>query len=160
MRSTIVTALTMLCMATPAVANDALQRLDLVCLGTGAATRQTNTTVNAWDSDGGYGSANGVGNRSVPFDDQVNLWVDGDEGRLRMPRAMLPSIRGGEDGWFKVKSIKITQNEITGSVAVNLVNNPKLRIDRVTGAISISGKAGDYSGRCERYDPATVQRAF
>jgi hypothetical protein len=96
----------------------------------------------------------------VPFEDQVNLWINGDEGRLRLPRAMLPAIRGGEDGWFKVKSIKITENEITGSVAVNLVNNPKLRIDRVTGAISISGKAGDYSGRCERYDPATVQRAF
>jgi hypothetical protein len=160
MRFTILTTLTMLCMATPAVADDVLPRLDLVCLGTGAATRQTNTTVSAWDNDGGFGSANVVGNRSVPFDDQVNLWIDGDEGRLRMPRAMLPAIRGGEDGWFKIKSIKITENEITASVAVNLVNNPKLRIDRVTGAISISGKSGDYSGSCERYDPATVQRAF
>ena len=135
-------------------------RMDLVCLGAGAANRPTNTVVSGWDSQGNYGSANVVGNRTVPFDDQVNLWIEGGEGRIRMPRAMLPPIRGGEAGWFKIKSIEITENEIRGSVAVNVLNNPKLRIDRITGSISISGKAGDYSGRCRSYDPDTVQRAF
>lgn len=149
-----------LCAAAPGVAQEATQRLDLVCLGAGAANRQSNATVNAWNSNGDFASANVVGNRSVPFDDQVNLWIENDEGRIRMPRAMLPLIRGGEDGWFKIKSIEIGENEITASVAVNVINNPKLRIDRITGAISISGKAGDYSGRCQRYDPQTVQRAF
>ena len=160
MRNMLCVGLTALCVSASAVAQEAPQRLDLVCLGAGAANRQSNTTVNAWDSYGGYGSANVVGNRSVPFDDQVNLWIEGDEGRIRMPRAMLPLIRGGEDGWFKIKSIEKGENEITGSVAVNILNNPKLRIDRITGAISISGKAGDYSGRCQRYDPETVERAF
>jgi len=77
-----------------------------------------------------------------------------------MPRAMLPAIRGGENGWFQIRSIEINRSEITGSIAVNVLNNPKLRIDRVTGAISISGKAGDYAGRCTKYDPETVERAF
>lgn len=155
------TAVATLCLSGPGSAQETpSERLDLVCLGAGAANRPTSSTVTAWDSEGNYGSANVVGNRTVPFDDQVNLWIDGGEGRIRMPRAMLPPIRGGEDGWFKVKSIEITDNEITASVAVNLINNPKLRIDRITGNISISGKAGDYSGRCQRYDPDTVQRAF
>ena len=61
-----------------------------------------------------------------------------------MPRSMLPPIRGGEDGWFKIKSIEVSDREITGSVAVNAFNNPKLRVDRYTGAISLSGKAGDF----------------
>ena len=152
--------LLLLCAASPTLAQDQSSRFDLVCLGAGAANRQATATVSAWDNQGGYGSANVVGNRSVPFDDQVNLWIEGEEGRLRMPRAMLPVIRGGEDGWFRVSSIEISPNEITGSIRVNPFNNPKLRIDRMTGAISISGKAGDYTGRCERYDPETVQRAF
>jgi hypothetical protein len=32
------------------------------------------------------------------------------------------------------------------------MNNPKVYIDRVTGTISISGRAGDYSGQCEVID--------
>ncbi|WP_336979710.1 hypothetical protein [Altererythrobacter fulvus] len=149
-----------LCAATSAAGQSDAKRFDLVCLGGGAANKATYAQANAWDSNGGYASANVVGNRSVPFDDQVNLWIEGGEGRIRMPRAMLPVIRGGEDGWFKIKSIKIGENEITASVAVNVMNNPKLRIDRLTGAISISGKAGDYVGTCQPYDPSTVQRRF
>ncbi len=73
---------------------------------------------------------------------------------------MLPPIHGGDDGWFKLKSIEVTDREITASVAVSALNNPKLRIDRYTGMISISGKAGDFTGRCEKYDPATEHKAF
>jgi hypothetical protein len=153
-------AILTLASAFPAAGQQSHGRFDLVCLGAGAANRQSTATVNAWDSNGGFGSANVIGNRTVPFDDQVNLWIEGEEGRIRMPRAMLPVIRGGEDGWFKVRSIEIGKDEITGSIAVNPFNNPKLRIDRLTGAISISGKAGDYTGRCQKYDPETVQRAF
>lgn len=77
-----------------------------------------------------------------------------------MPRTMLPPIHGGDDGWFKLKEIQIKPNEITASVAVNALNNPKLRLDRYSGAISISGKAGDYSGRCRRFDPQQAERQF
>src|SRR5690606_11449569 len=92
----------LICAASSAGAQEALLRLDLVCLGAGSANQRSAATVNAWNSSGDYGTANIVGNRSVPFDDQVNLWIEGEEGRVRMPRAMLPAIRGGEDGWFKI----------------------------------------------------------
>lgn len=129
-------------------------------MGAGSANRQTNTFAYGATSYGASGWANIVGNRSVPFDDQVNVMIDGVEGQVRMPRSMLPPIHGGNDGWFKIKSMRLTENEITGSAGVNFANSPKIRIDRITGNISMSGKAGDYSGRCTRYDPATVQRAF
>jgi hypothetical protein len=135
-------------------------RLELACLGSGAANKPDITTLDAWNSDGGYASAQAQGLRSVGFQDQVNLWIDGSEGRIRMPRTMLPPVRGGEDGWFKIKSVEVSDREIIGSVAVNPLNNPKLRIDRYTGNISISGKAGDYTGQCKPYDPATEKRAF
>lgn len=144
----------------PVQAQDAGNRINLVCLGGGAANKTTSTQAYARDSNGNSSTANVIGNRSVPFDDQVNLWIEAGDGRLRMPRSMLPTIHGGDGGWFKIKSIKVTDSEITGSVAVNFINNPKLRIDRYTGAISISGKAGDFIGRCEKYDPAETERAF
>ena len=136
------------------------KRLDLVCLGEGSANRTTSSTVYATNSYGESGRANIVGNSREPFEDQVNLWISLDEGRLRMPRTMLPTLRGGEDGWFKIKNLEVSDTEITGSIAVNLINNPQLRIDRVTGLISISGRSGRYLGHCVRYDAEFTQRAF
>ena len=135
-------------------------KISLVCLGAGSANRPQSSTVTAWDNNGNRAQANIIGNRSTPFEDQVNLWIDGAEGRIRMPRTMLPAVRGGENGWFRIKNVEITDTEITGSVAVNPINNPKLRIDRLTGNISLSGKAGDYAGSCQPYDPETAERAF
>jgi hypothetical protein len=145
---------------TSAYAQQAPSRLNLVCVGAGSANKVTNTYAYGADNNGNSAWANVTGNRTVPFDDQVNLWIEGNQGRLRMPRTMLPKLHGGEGGWFEINDLKMDENEITGSVAVNFANHPKLRIDRITGAISLSGKAGDYSGHCSAYDPATVQRAF
>lgn len=135
-------------------------RLDLVCLGQGSANKQTSSSAYVTDNYGNSAWGNVVGNRSVPFADQVNLWIEGDEGRLRMPRSMLPPLRGGEDGWFKIKDLSVTDDEITGSVAVNFINNPKMIIDRRTGLIRLSGKGGDYIGECERFVPSAMSQRF
>jgi hypothetical protein len=77
-----------------------------------------------------------------------------------MPRLITPTIRGGKNGWFKLKNLDVQSNEITASVALNIFNNPKLRLDRFSGAISISGMSGDYTGRCQKFDPQQMQRRF
>lgn len=135
-------------------------RLDLVCLGRGSANKPTSSTAYVTDNYGNSASANVMGNRSVPFADQVNLWIEGSDGRIRIPRTMLPPLRGGEDGWFKIKKLQISESEITGSIAVNVINNPKLTIDRRTGLIRLSGKAGDYVGECQRYTPSDMPQKF
>jgi hypothetical protein len=113
------------------------------------------------NSAGNSGWGQVVGRRDVPFEDQVNIDVgDGAESRIRMPRTMLPAIHGGDGGWFKLKNVKVTDAEITGSAAVNMINNPKVRIDRLTGTISIDGRSGTYSGECQAYDPANAPRKF
>lgn len=88
-------------------AQDAGNQLNLICGGEGSANQQTTSSVYAW-GNGGSGNVTVNGTRSVGFGDEVALWIEGGEGRLRMPRAMLPPIRGGENGWFKLKSIVIT----------------------------------------------------
>lgn len=134
--------------------------ISLVCLGAGSANRATSTYAYGTASNGVSGWGQALSQRSVPFDDQVTLELSGDTGRIRMPRSMLPALRGGKDGWFEVEKVRWLENEITGVVQVSIVNSPKLRVDRLQGMISISGKTGDYSGRCDPFDPATVQRKF
>lgn len=142
-------------------------RLDLICGGAGTANKATVLTGNSnssYSGSGGFvtGSSNATvyGTRQQEFGDQVALFIENGDGRIRMPRAMLPAFRGGEDGWFKLGDIEIKENEITASVRVNFINNPKLRIDRYTGAISISGKAGDFAGGCQHFVPEEAERQF
>ncbi len=146
--------------ASPAMAQDGSTSLSLICVGGGSANKATGATVNAWNSDGDYGGATISGTRSVGFQDQLRMTIEGEEGQLRMPRTMLPPLRGGKDGWFKLKNIKVSEGEITASVAVNPINNPKLRLDRYTGSVSLSGKAGDFTGQCRKFNPQTTERAF
>jgi type 1 fimbria pilin len=137
------------------------ESIHLICLGGGSANKANVTNVYGSNSNGDSGYGQIVGRRSEGFEDQVNIEInDDDTGRIRVPRTMLPSIHGGDDGWMKFKDIKRTDNEITGSAAVNALNNPKVRLDRLTGNVTIAGKAGQFHGRCEAYDPAKVQRRF
>jgi len=137
------------------------QPIHLICVGAGTAARLTSTYGSAYDSRGNSAWGQVLSRRDTPFDDQVNIDLTGEgQGRIRMPRAMLPVVRGGKDGWFELGSIKTTDSEITGVAQVNFMNKPRVRLDRITGSISISGKAGDYSGQCQAYDPAATPRKF
>ena len=153
-------ALTLFTIPSVSMAQEAGNRLNLVCAGGGAANKSTSTVAQGWDSAGNSAGAVVTGQRSVGFEDQLQLWIEGDQGKARLPRAMLPTLRGGENGWFEIKDIKVSDNEITGTVGVNFINHPKLVLDRLTGTISLSGKAGQFNGQCRKFDPATVQRAF
>lgn len=146
-------------LAPAAQAQETGNRLNLICGGQGSANKPTTSNVFDWD-DGDSANATVNGTRSVGFGDEVALWIEGGEGRLRMPGAMLPALRGGDNGWFKLKSIVINDREITASIAVNPLNNPKMRLDRMTGSISLSGKAGDYTGGCQKFDPEATERKF
>ena len=146
--------------AQPMTAAGTSGQLNLTCLGAGTANKLTShsahTTADVSGMVGftpvsGYGSANTTiyGTRQQSFADQVDIRLFGGDDRIRMPRTMLPMFHGGSDGWFKLKHVVADARQIHASIAVNFINNPKVYIDRVTGTISISGKAGDYSGECQ-----------
>lgn len=135
-------------------------RLNLVCIGGGSANKASVGTLSGWNSYGGTFGGTVFGQRSQGFADQVRIRLDDNDPRIRMPRTMLPLIRGGKDGWFKLRDVEYGEGEIRTSIAVSMYNNPKLRLDRYTGAISISGKAGDFTGECHKFDPDAVEKAF
>lgn len=141
-------------------AQEAGNRLNLVCDGGGAANKVAGATAFAWDNRGNSGAATVLGQRSQGFAYQLQLWIEGSTGKARLPRVMLPPIHGGEGGWFQITDIRISDSEITGTIGVNVMNHPKLVIDRMAGTVSLAGKAGQFNGHCQKFDPATAQRAF
>ena len=135
-------------------------RLSLVCMGSGASVEVRQATGFGWNSEGQSGNAVVNQTVDVPYEDQLQLWIEGGEGKARVPRVLLPPLHGGDQGWFEIKGIAVKDNEITGSVSINFINHPKLVLDRLTGTVTLSGKVGSFNGRCQKFDPATAKRAF
>jgi hypothetical protein len=137
--------------------------LNLACVGGGTANKAAVATVNSYGSASGTvgmtpynangsGTSTITGTRQQGFADQVDIRLFAGDDRIRMPRTMLPLLHGGSDGWFKLKNVKVDERSIRASAAINFMNNPKVYIDRVTGTISVSGKAGNFAGQCEAVD--------
>ena len=142
------------------VAADTDAPIHLTCGGSGAATRVETGSAFAGDSNGNTAWVATQRKGSQDFADQVDLIIDGPNSRIRLPRVMLPPIHGGDSGWFKMKNVKVEPTRITGSAAINFMNSPKVFVDRQTGTISIDGKAGHYSGQCERAASADQPTRF
>jgi hypothetical protein len=144
-----------------AVAATGQQRpLQLTCLGAGTATKFAFVGGSSYGTFSGFagrtmingtvsGSSSAVIPRDRQFADQVDIRLFAGDDRIRLPRTMLPPIHGGEAGWFKLKNVVADARSIRASAAINFMSNPKVYIDRITGTISISGRAGDYSGQCQ-----------
>lgn len=121
--------------------------LTLTCTGEGTANKLHSSSIYA---DGRWGTITSRHDRQ--FSDQVDLRLFNGDDRIRLPRTMLPAAHGGDEGWFRLKDVEADARSIRAEAQVNFINHPKVYIDRVTGTISISGKAGDYHGECQVID--------
>jgi hypothetical protein len=143
--------------------------LQITCLGAGTANKFAVVSGSSSGSFSGFagttmisGNVSGSSSTLIPrdrdFADQVDIRLFSGDDRIRLPRTMLPPIHGGDAGWFKLKHVVADARSIRASAAINFMNNPKIYIDRVTGTISISGRAGDYSGQCEMIDASAAPK--
>lgn len=98
--------------------------------------------------------------RAQPFSDQLDVRIEQGVALVRVPRIMLPDLHGGKDGWFKTRKLAIDGDAITASVALSWFDNPKLRIDRRTGVVNLSGKVGDFVGHCRLTPTDNGERQF
>ena len=121
-------------------AQEAGNPLNLVCDGGGSVNKSTTDVAQGWNNWGGSAAVIATRRSTVGFDDQLQLWIEGGQGKARLTRVMLPKLRGGDGGWFGIKDIRISGNEIAGSVAVNFANHPKLILDRIAGTVTLSGR--------------------
>src|SRR5688572_4705156 len=90
---------------------EAVLAIHLICGGGGQQiSRDTATAVRNSD----YSDTVSI-DRTVrsDFDDEVAIEIIGTEGRMRVPGAIKPKLRsGGEDGWWKLKNLRISPDEI------------------------------------------------
>lgn len=141
--------------APPAIAGD----LHLVCVGGGSHLQEKSMFAVAHNNHGGtaWGQAVGIGHEG--YEDAVSIDIVNDEGKIRLPRVLLPPIHGGDDAWFKLTNLKQDDREITASANVNMVTHPKIRLDRYSGVLSVDGRMGTFTAQCEKMDEST-QRKF
>ena len=69
--------------------------------------------------------------------------------RLHLPSALVTAVNsGGQDGWWPVSDLRVTDDAISGRLRINIVNKPSFRIDRVNGDIELGGLM-PFRGQCE-----------
>ena len=139
-------------------AGETVPNLNLTCVGGGVAKIQTGTSANASDNYGNSVTITGTRSDVAEYRSTTDFRILGGEARIRMPAPLLPAIRGGDDGWFKVKNLKITDATYSGKAAVNFINNPEFSINRFNGTINVTSKNGSFTGTCEAYDDRAKQK--
>ena len=136
------------------------ESLSLSCEGTGSRPAAASTTGFAY-SNGQMATVTGTTYYEVQSTDRVTVEIAGDSGRIRVPLTMIPLVQGGgQDGWWKLDHLLVSDTEITGSFSLNFLNKPRVRIDRRDGSISIHGLSHSFQGECEKFDPDAASRKF
>jgi len=130
------------------------QSLNLSCDGHGSVMATQSTTVNQYDfkhKDNKMGIVQTQTRR--PFSGNGTVEISSGTGRMRIPEPMVPALMsGGNDGWYPIEELFVNDREITGIVHINFLSQPKLRIDRMTGKLTMSGGAGDFAADCSAVD--------
>jgi hypothetical protein len=129
--------------------------INLVCFGQGEKIGSEYKSRMKWDKyDHKYRTESGYETGMQGFDTAVTLQLYGNDGRIRLPKKLIPPIHGGGDDqhWWQLENIQTSHDEIRASYKLNGMNHPKLRIDRTTGEITIKGFGQDFQGRCDKVD--------
>ncbi|KAB7645563.1 hypothetical protein [Polymorphobacter fuscus] len=134
--------------------------LHLSCEGSGNATDSDYVRTETRSSDGRTKQSSTLVDNLKSFSGEVKVEIVDGAGRAYLPRAFLPALTRGKDGWFDLKNLSETDKAVTAKIAVGMMNRPNLQIDRLTGSIAVDGSMGNFAGHCRPYDPATSKRAF
>ncbi len=134
-----------------ALAND----LTLSCQGQGSVIVNQTTTVNQFQPGNAGHNKTGVATTQTrrPFTGAGTVEIKTGVARMRVPDPMIPALMsGGTEGWYPIEELNMGEREITGVVHINFLSQPKMRIDRLTGKLTLSGGAGEFSGDCSAVD--------
>jgi hypothetical protein len=127
--------------------------LNLICRGSGIATKSESANINTYDpKTKKYITSTAQSSSKEPFSGIAVVEISGHMGRIKLPQAMVPPLNTQDDGWFKIKELLVSDDEIAGSIKVNFLNNKSMRIDRHSGLMTIEGGGSNFSGQCEAVD--------
>jgi hypothetical protein len=130
------------------------ENMHLICEGGTARQFPTSTTTGIVATSRG-GSAVGSSVTTEPGYVPMIIQFRLQNGLAELSVPSYAGIRQGAGGWSKVKSLYVSDGEITGKVSAGMFDSSSFRIDRRTGTISSSG---GYQGECRPMDAS--QRKF
>ncbi len=130
-------------------------RLVLVCYGDGQRPTTEYHSGYEWDNNSRrYVPKDRTEWTTQHYDTSVTLEIDGDRGRIRPAKNMLPPLHdAADDGWYSLRHVAVTPDEIRGEFTFNGFNRPKLKVDRRNRHISLEGMT-HFTGTCDRADAA------
>lgn len=83
------------------------------------------------------------------FQATLTISIHGDRGDIQLPKSLIPPLHGSnQDGWWPIDELIVGHNEIRGKFRLNGMNQPRLSINRMNGAITIDGLI-KFNGRCD-----------
>lgn len=86
---------------------------------------------------------------------RIQLELNGSSGRIHLTGPMVPMLnRGGENGWWPMYDVVVSDSQITGRFRLNFLDKPSVRIDRFTGDIEVTERVSGrrFNGTCEVSD--------
>ncbi|MEH1977027.1 MAG: hypothetical protein V7L02_28190 [Nostoc sp.] len=137
------------------------QRLTLICYGEGRKPSFENRNSYEWNSRRHrYELQNRVESSTDEFDSEVQVEIRNMQGKIHLAGKLIPPINsGGTDGWWNLKDLRVTPEQITGKYQVNGLNHPRVEIDRRSGRIAING-IEDFRGTCDSGDWSNGRTRF
>lgn len=134
------------------------EHIALICYGEGEKVSNEYRSGYEWDREKRrYTPRSGFELTRKDYDTSVTIQIDGDTGRIRPAKSMLPPVHSDSDGgWYDIGGLSVSRDIIRGQFKLNGLNRPKLSIDRRTGHITLDGLT-KFRGTC---DPLDADRKF
>lgn len=134
------------------------EHIALLCQGEGEKFSNEYRSGYEWDRDKRrYIPKSGYELTRKDYDTSVTIQIDGDTGRIRPAKSMLPPVHSDSDGgWYDLRNLSISRDMIRGEFKLNGLNRPKMTIDRRSGRITLDGLT-KFRGTC---DPLDADRRF
>lgn len=138
--------------------NSYREHIALICYGEGEKLTNEYRSGYEWDSDKRrYKPRSGYELTTKDYETSVTVQIDGERGRIRPAKNMLPPLHSNnDDGWYDISNLEVSRDMIRGQFKLNGLNRPKLSIDRRTARITLDGLTS-FNGSC---DPLDGDRKF
>ncbi len=88
--------------------------------------------------------------RKPTYHGHVELRLFDGNDRIQLPPGFRPGTNPRDDGWYKVKNLKMSEDDVIGNAAVSFIDKPFFRVALVSGRLDISGLMGTFVGECRR----------
>ena len=127
--------------------------IQLMCYGEAQKTVAETHNGYEWDDrQHKYVSKSTVETGKSNFDTAINVSIQGNQGTIHMPKALIPPLHdGGDNGWWRIDDLMVGHDEIRGRFRLNSLNKPTIVINRRSGIMTLDGMI-KFTGRCDADD--------